>query len=71
MKRERRLENIMLSHDGNTFPYGGKASRLYETLFRELIPAMRKDGFTEPEIQRLTVENPRLVLTFGVRRNTA
>jgi len=32
-------------------------------LFTTFIPRLRAAGFTEPEIQRLTIENPRHALT--------
>ncbi len=67
MKRHRLLDRVLLSHDGDSFPYGGRTARGYDALFRLMLPALRKDGFTEAEIAQLTVDNPREAFTVRKR----
>ncbi len=68
MRRAGLLDRVLLSHDGNAFRVDGRPPRLFETLWTELLPAMRRAGFSEAEIHKLTVENPREALAIRVRR---
>ena len=56
-KRNNLLGNILLSHDGNSFPRG-KAVRPYHTIPEELIEKLSEEGFTAEEINLLLVKNP-------------
>jgi phosphotriesterase-related protein len=70
MKAAGFLDRVLLSHDAGWYhvgePGGGKY-RSYETLFTEFLPALQAAGFTEAEVKKLTVENPREALTIRVR----
>lgn len=53
------LGQVLLSHDGNTFPRGGAdPARPFTGLFTGLLPALRADGWTGDHISLLTVRNP-------------
>jgi phosphotriesterase-related protein len=73
MKARGYLGRVLLSHDAGWYnvgePGGGKF-RTYETLFTEFLPALRTAGFTEPEIRRLTVDNPREAFAVRVRKRS-
>ena len=68
MKRHGLLDRVLLSHDAGWYsvgePKGGKF-RPYTTLFEKFLPALKKTGFSDDEIQLLTVQNP--VEAFAVR----
>ncbi len=51
------LTQVLLSHDGNSFPRGG-AIRPYEEILTSLLPRLRTEGFMEAEIEQLTIKNP-------------
>ena len=68
MKSEGYLHKVLLSHDAGWYDPGkpgGGDFRGYSVLFEKLIPALRKDGFTENEIKLMTVTNP--ARAFGIR----
>jgi phosphotriesterase-related protein len=61
MKSAGLLERVLISHDSGWYTAGeenGGTFSGYTTIFRELIPALRQGGFTEPEIQQLLITNP-------------
>lgn len=62
------LDRLLLSHDGNSYPSGGDI-RPFDVISKELIPAMRSEGFSESIINQLFVENPGKAYSIGVRRN--
>jgi phosphotriesterase-related protein len=70
MKARGLLGRVLLSHDAGWYhvgePGGGKY-RSYETLFTELLPALKEAGLSDDELKRLTVANPREALTVRVR----
>ena len=59
------LHKILLSHDGNGFPSGGKI-RDFEAIFESLIPEMLTNGFTNDNIHQILVRNPQEA--FQIRR---
>jgi phosphotriesterase-related protein len=61
------LKQTLLSHDGNSFRFGGRPPRLYEALFALLLPRLREAGFVEGEIRQLTEVNPAAAFTVKVR----
>ena len=61
------LNKVLLSHDGNGFPSGGKI-RTFGDIFEHLIPAMRSSGFTEGDIDQLFVRNPREAFKVRIRK---
>jgi predicted metal-dependent phosphotriesterase family hydrolase len=60
-----KLKQVLLSHDGNSFRFGGRPPRLYKALFTTLVPKLRTSGFSARDVRRLTVENA--AAAFGVR----
>ncbi len=66
-KKEGYLPQLLLSHDGNSFPRGGNI-RPYEALFTKMIPAMKNEEFTQSEIQQLTIENPARAFSIKIRK---
>ena len=65
------LNHVLISHDAGWYsvgePHGGKY-RGYESLFTEFLPALRKSGLTDDEIQQLTVANPAQAFTIRIRK---
>lgn len=65
--RERKLlHKILLSHDGNSFPRGA-GIRKYEAIIMELIPALRKLGYSDDEINLVMIKNPREAFIIKVK----
>ncbi len=65
MKRRGFLNQVLLSHDGNSFTPGERPPRPYEALFTTFIPALKNAGFSDEEVNLLTRKNPGRA--FGVR----
>ena len=59
------LERVVISHDicyrTRLTRWGGHG---YAHIFDNVVPMMRRRGFSEAEITAITVENPRRILTF-------
>jgi len=66
LKKAGYLEQVLLSHDGNSFPRGG-AIRPYDAIFTSLIPRLQQEGFSQKEIRQLTEVNPRKAFTVNIR----
>ncbi len=70
MKSAGLLDHALLSHDAVCYfvgqPGGGKPFS-YARLFEELLPALKKSGFTEAEIDGLIIQNPRNAYAVRVR----
>lgn len=70
MKDAGLLNQVLLSHDAGWYsvgePGGGKV-RGYEPLFNQFIPALKKNGLNESEIEQLIVTNPANAFTVNVR----
>jgi len=71
MKNVGLLHNVLLSHDAGWFdpakPDGGEF-RGYSTLYKKLIPALRKNGFSSFEIRLMTEINPSRAYSVSVKR---
>lgn len=70
MKERGRLDRILLSHDAGWYRVGepgGGEFRPFDTLWAELVPALRRAGFSDAEVRTLTVDNPREAFTVRVR----
>ncbi len=67
LKKAGYLEQVLLSHDGNSFPRGG-AIRPYDAIFTTFMPRLRQEGFSQKEIRQLTVLNPRQAFTINIRK---
>lgn len=70
LKKENLLHKVMLSHDAGWYHIGepnGGTFRPYDTLFTTFIPELKKNGFSEEEIQLLTIKNPQSAFTIQPR----
>ena len=73
MKSRGLLGRVLLSHDAGWYHVGepgGGEFRPFDTLMADFIPALRKAGITEAEVDRLTFENPRHAFRSYVQRNS-
>jgi phosphotriesterase-related protein len=71
MRRHDLLARTLISHDAGWYTVGepgGGAFRGYSTMFTEFIPALRRAGLNEPEIDQLVRKNPAEALRIRVRR---
>ena len=68
LKKAGCLQQVLLSHDGNSFRAGGKSPmREWSMLFTDLLPSLRKSGIGDEEVRLLTVENPQRAYTINKR----
>jgi phosphotriesterase-related protein len=51
-------DQVLLSHDGNSFRFGGRPTKPYEGLFTAFIPLLESRGFSKQEIGNLISRNP-------------
>jgi phosphotriesterase-related protein len=58
LKEKGYLNQVLLSHDGSSYPQQGKSKRTFEVLFTTFIPMMKVAGISDDEIHQITVENP-------------
>jgi phosphotriesterase-related protein len=74
MKSESLLGNVLISHDAGWYdpskPNGGEF-RGYTTVFTKLIPELKKQGFTNKEINQLLVKNPAKAFAVGVKEDNS
>lgn len=65
------LNRVLISHDAgyyNPDEENGGDFRAYTDIFEYLLPALRKNGFTEDDLEQLLVRNPREA--YGIRTRT-
>ncbi|WP_170984497.1 phosphotriesterase family protein [Rhodoligotrophos defluvii] len=59
------LDQVLVSHDVDSKlrlkPYGGEG---YQHILENVVPVMKRKGFSQAEIDRILIENPRRVLTI-------
>lgn len=70
LKQNNLLNKVLLSHDAGWYDpakENGGEYRGYTTLFEKLIPALRKENFTEKEINQLLVINPARAFEVKIR----
>ncbi|MEL7585713.1 MAG: phosphotriesterase [Prolixibacteraceae bacterium] len=69
MKDEGVLHRLLISHDAGWFDPGQPdlPFKPYTTIFEELIPNLKKIGFTEADIEQLLVKNPAEAFTVRKR----
>ncbi len=65
-KQKGLLHRILLSHDGNGFPRG-RAIKPFDDLIIYLIPRMLEVGFTQEEIDQITIQNPLNAFSMRIR----
>jgi predicted metal-dependent phosphotriesterase family hydrolase len=58
LKEHGYLNQVLLSHDGSSYPQEGKSKRTFEVLFTTFIPMMKVAGFSDQEIDQLIKVNP-------------
>jgi phosphotriesterase-related protein len=71
MKENRLLNKVLLSHDAGWYRPGeadGGKFRGFATLFEKLVPMLKKEGFSDKEINQLLVTNPANAFTIRIRR---
>ena len=71
MKQQGLLKAVLVSHDSGWYhvgePKGGKFNH-YNTILTDFIPALKKNGFTQKEIDLIFIANPAKALTIGVKK---
>ncbi|QEC53458.1 phosphotriesterase family protein [Anseongella ginsenosidimutans] len=71
MKARRLLHRVLISHDAGWYEVGkprGGMIRPYVSVFEDLIPALKKAGFTTAERRQLFETNPAEALTIRIRK---
>ena len=69
LKKHDYLGQVLLSHDGSSYPQAGKSKRTFEVLFSTFIPMMKASGFSDEEIDQLIKKNP--VNAFRIHKRLA
>lgn len=74
MKSAGLLDRVLLSHDAVCYfvgqPGGGQPFS-YTRLFEELVPALKKSGFADAEIDQLIAQNPQNAYAIRIRALTS
>ncbi len=68
------LDRVLLSQDSGWYHVGeagGGDYRGYDAMFTAFVPALREEGFTAAQIDRLLVDNPQRALALQVRKKGA
>lgn len=60
------LDKVLLSHDGNSFP-NGQNIRPYDAIPTYLIPSLKSNGFSEEDIRKLIVINPKEAFKIKIK----
>lgn len=68
LKAKGYLNQLLLSHDGSSFPVGAEAKRPFDTLLTTFIPMLQAAGFSQADIRQLTETNPSRAFTLRVRK---
>jgi phosphotriesterase-related protein len=71
LKENNLLNKVLLSHDAGWYDpekENGGEYRGYTTLFEKLVPLLRKENFSEKEINQLLVINPSMAFKIGIHR---
>jgi predicted metal-dependent phosphotriesterase family hydrolase len=71
MKDKKLLDYVLVSQDSGWYhvgePNGGKYNH-YNCIFTDFIPALKRDGFTQKEIDTIFIANPAKALTLKARK---
>jgi phosphotriesterase-related protein len=70
MRQHGLLDRVLISQDAGWYSVGeprGGNFRPYDTLFTDLVPALKQAGLPESDIKQLTVTNPAQAFTIGIR----
>jgi len=71
LKEKKLLSHILISHDAGWYDVGeenGGDFRGYTSLFTELVPELKKIGFSKNDMDLLLRENPKRAYTLKIRR---
>ncbi len=71
LKERNVLHQVLISHDAGWYDVGqpnGGDFRPYTAIFTHLIPELRKNGFTQEDIDTLLVENPKHAYHIRIRK---
>jgi phosphotriesterase-related protein len=71
LKEQGLLHRTLISHDAGWYTHGqpdGGRFQPYTNLFTLLIPALKKSGFTERDLEQLLIQNPQEAYSIRVRR---
>lgn len=71
MKKENLLHKVLLSQDSGWYHVGeagGGTYNDYNTIADKLLPAMKGEGFSQPDIDLLFVRNPAKAFTIAIRK---
>ncbi len=71
LKREKLLHKILISHDAGWYDPGkvnGGNFRAFTELFDYLIPALKKNGFSQKDIDLLLIKNPQKAYSLDIRK---
>lgn len=71
MKEAQMLHKVLISHDAGWYHVGepdGGNFRPFDTVFKDLIPALEKEKFTEKDIDKLFRKNPARALAVSIRK---
>jgi phosphotriesterase-related protein len=60
-------EQILLSHDGNSFRATGRPPKPYEGLFTAFLPMLQEAGFSQDDIDQLIIRNPAKAFSVKVK----
>ena len=59
------LNRVVIAHDVCwTYRYSHKGGKTYDHILDNVVPRLRKRGFTEAQVRTILVDNPKTVLTF-------
>lgn len=58
LKQAGYLDQVLLSHDGSSYPPEGKVKRPFDVLITTFIPMLKAAGYSDAEINQLTRTNP-------------
>ena len=67
-KKAGMLDRVLLSHDGSTYPPDGTDKRPMDVLMNTFIPMLKTGGFTEEEIEQITVKNPAKAFSIELKK---
>ena len=70
LKEEQLLSQVLVSHDSGWYNVGqlnGGDFKGYTAIFSALLPELKKNGFSEKDIEMLLIENPKRAYSLKVR----
>lgn len=71
LKTKNLLHRVLIAHDAGWYTHGATdgnvARKPYTTIFKLVIPELKKVGFTEADIRQLLVENPKKAYAIQIR----